>query len=132
VLFEKETGMVAAMEDNVCMVQLAKYFLDFEEGLSCGKCPPCRLGIKRMQESIDRIIAGVGAEADLEKLELLCETMLQTPYCNFAMFSTKPVQSILKFYKDEFKAHVEKQECAAGACKDLLEIQQKKARRRRK
>ncbi len=132
VLFEKESGMLAAMEDTVCMVQLAKYFLDFEEGLSCGKCPPCRLGIKRMQESLDRIIAGSGSEKDLEKIDLLCETMLQTPYCNFAMFSTKPVQSALRYYNEEFKAHVHNQECVAGVCKGLIEIQQKKARRRKK
>jgi (2Fe-2S) ferredoxin len=131
-LFEKESGMIGAIDDQVCMVQVAKYFLEFEEGLSCGKCPPCRIGIKRMQESVDRIIGGKGTEKDLQDIELLCNAMIDTPYCSFAMFSTKPVLSALKYFRDEFKAHVDEQECVVGLCSELVEIQKKKARRRRK
>lgn len=130
-LFERETGLLAAVHDGVCMVDAAKYFLDFEEGLSCGKCVPCRIGMKRMHESIDRIVAGKGTNEDLEQIQSLCQTMLTTPNCDFAMASSKPVLSAMKYFPDEFKAHVEGQVCPAGVCKDLVEIQRKRAIRQR-
>ncbi len=129
--FDKQTGLLAGIHDHVCMVEAAKYFLDFEEGLSCGKCVPCRIGMKRMQESIDRIVTGKGTSEDLEQIRSLCETMLTTPHCDFAMASSKPVLSAMKYFMDEFKAHIENQECPAGVCKDLVEIQRKRAVRQR-
>jgi (2Fe-2S) ferredoxin len=129
--YEKDTGLLAAMTDDVCMVQVAKYFLDFEEGLSCGKCVPCRIGMKRMSESIEKIVGGGGTMEDLEQVRSLCKTMLDTPLCEFAMTSSRPVLSAITHFEDEFKAHVERQECPAGVCKALVEIQRKRAVRDR-
>lgn len=129
--YEKDTGLLAAMTDDVCMVQVAKYFLDFEEGLSCGKCVPCRIGMKRMSESVEKIIAGSGTLEDLEVIRALCKAMMDAPLCEFAMTSSRPVLSALTHFEDEFKAHVERQECPAGVCPALVEIQRKRAVRER-
>ena len=115
VYYEKSTGTLAAIDDKTCMVEVAKYFLDFEEGLSCGKCVPCRLGMLRMHEGMKRIMAGKGSEADLAEIEMLCKTMITTPHCEFAMTSSRPVLSAITYFKDEFRAHIEGQ-CAAAAC----------------
>lgn len=132
IYYERETGLIAAIDDSVCMVEVAKYFLDFEEGLSCGKCVPCRLGMKRMQEGMNRIVAGEGTEDDLEQIRLLCRTMMEVPHCEFAVTSSRPVLSAMTYFEDEFRAHVERKECPAGVCKDLVELQKKLARRRKK
>lgn len=129
--YEKDTGLLASMTDDVCMVQVAKYFLDFEEGLSCGKCVPCRIGMKRMSESVEKIASGQGTSADIEQIRDLCKTMMDTPLCEFAMTSSRPVLSAITHFEDEFKAHVERQECPAGACSALVEIQRKRAVRER-
>jgi NADH:ubiquinone oxidoreductase subunit F (NADH-binding) len=113
------------------MVDAAKYFLDFEEGLSCGKCVPCRIGMKRMLESLERIVSGQGAEQDLEQIRALCQTMKKTPHCDFALASSRPVLSAMMYFEDEFKAHIERKECPAGVCKDLVELQRKKQVRER-
>ncbi len=131
ILYDRFTGLLAAIDDTVCMVEVAKYFLDFEEGLSCGKCVPCRLGIKRMEESLERIIAGQGTMDELEQLGILCETMIYAPHCRFAMASTKPVLSAITYFRDEFIEHIEKKECRAAVCTALVEIQKKKAFRER-
>lgn len=131
VYFDKNTGLLAAIDSSVCMVDVAKYFLDFEDGLSCGKCVPCRIGMKRMLESLERIVAGKGTERDLEQIETLCGTMKETPHCAFAMASSRPVLYALTHFQDEFKAHILKQECAAGVCKDLVELQRKRKIRER-
>ncbi len=129
--YEKDTGLLAAMTDDVCMVQVAKYFLDFEEGLSCGKCVPCRIGMKRMNESMEKIVSGQGTPADIDQILDLCKTMMDTPLCEFAMTSSRPVLSAITHFEDEFKAHVERQECPAGVCSALVEIQRKRAVRER-
>ncbi|MHC1745168.1 MAG: NADH-ubiquinone oxidoreductase-F iron-sulfur binding region domain-containing protein [Syntrophobacteraceae bacterium] len=129
--YEKDTGLLASMTDDVCMVQVAKYFLDFEEGLSCGKCVPCRIGMKRMSESVEKIVAGQGTAEDMDQIRDLCKAMMDTPLCEFAMTSSRPVLSAITHFEDEFKAHVERQECPAGACSTLVEIQRKRAVRER-
>ncbi len=129
--YEKDTGLLAAMTEDVCMVEVAKYFLDFEEGLSCGKCVPCRIGMKRMHECVGRIVTGEGKLEDLQEIRSLCKAMMDTPLCEFAMTSSRPVLSALTYFEDEFKAHVERQECPAGVCKALVEIQRKRAVRER-
>jgi (2Fe-2S) ferredoxin len=116
VYYEKHTGVLAAIDDSVCMVDVAKYFLDFEEGLSCGKCIPCRLGMKRMQECVDRIVSGEGSDQDLEQIEILCQAMIAAPYCDFAVTSSRPVLSAITYFRDEFNAHVERRECPARVC----------------
>lgn len=131
IYYERETGLIAAVDDKVCMVDVAKYFLDFEEGLSCGKCVPCRLGMKRMQETMERIVIGQGNEQDMEQIRILCQTMIDAPHCDFAVTSSRPVLSAMTHFEDEFKAHIERKECPAGVCKELVELQKKAERRQR-
>lgn len=131
ILYDRFSGLLAAIDDTVCMVEVARYFLAFEEGLSCGKCVPCRLGIKRIEEALDRIVAGEGTIDDLEQIGILCETLIYAPHCQFAMTSTKPVLSAINYFRDEFIEHIEKKECRAGVCTALVEIQKKKAFRER-
>ncbi len=131
ILFEKETGMLAAIHEGVCMVETAKYFLDFDEGLSCGKCAPCRIGMKRMQEIMERVVSGNGTLPDMEQIRILCATMRETPHCEFAVTSSRPVLSALTYFEDEFLAHIEGKECPAGVCRELVELQRKKAVRQR-
>lgn len=129
ILFERETGMLAAIDDRVCMVEVAKYFLEWEAGLSCGKCVPCRLGMQRLNECMERIVSGSGTLDDLEQIKLLCHTMINASHCEFAMTSSRPVLSAVTYFEDEFLAHIERQECAAGVCEKLVAIQKKKATR---
>ncbi|MCK8602008.1 (2Fe-2S) ferredoxin domain-containing protein [Desulfoferrobacter suflitae] len=128
IYYERDTGLIGGIDDKVCMVDVAKYFLDFEEGLSCGKCVPCRLGMKRMQETMERIVAGQGSEHDLEQIRILCQTMVDAPHCDFAVTSSRPVLSAITYFEDEFKAHIERKECPAGVCTELVEMQKKAAR----
>lgn len=131
IIYEKDTGLIAAIHDKVCMVDVAKYFLEFETGLSCGKCVPCRIGMQRMLECVQRMVSGKGAMEDLDQVKSLCQTMLETPLCEFAMTSSRPVLSAITHFEDEFRAHIERQECPAGVCSDLVEIQRKRAIRER-
>jgi len=131
ILYDKSTGLLAGIDSSVCMVEVAKYFLDFEEGLSCGKCVPCRIGMKRMLESMERIVAGTGTEQDLEQIRALCKTMKATPHCDFALASSRPVLSAITHFEEEFKAHIERKECSAGVCTNLVELQRKKQVRAR-
>lgn len=131
IIYEKDTGLIASIHDKVCMVDVAKYFLEFEAGLSCGKCVPCRIGMKRMYESVEKMVNGQGTMEDFEQVKSLCQTMLDTPLCEFAMTSSRPVLSAMTHFEDEFRAHIERQECPAGVCKDLVEIQRKRAIRER-
>ena len=116
IIYEKGTGLIASIHDKVCMVEVAKYFLDFEAGLSCGKCVPCRIGMQRMVESMDRIVSGAGSMEDLEQVKSLCQAMLDTPMCEFAMTSSRPVLSAITHFEDEFRAHIERQECPGSLC----------------
>lgn len=131
IYYERDTGLIGAIDDSVCMVDVAKYFLDFEEGLSCGKCVPCRLGMKRMQETMERIVAGKGTEQDLEQIRILCQTMVDVPHCDFAVTSSRPILSAMMHFEDEFKAHIEQKQCPAGVCTELVEMQKKAERRQR-
>jgi (2Fe-2S) ferredoxin len=123
IFFEKHTGQLVAIDDTVCMVDVAKYFLDFEAGLSCGKCIPCRLGLVRMLECIERVATGKGTLDDLEQIKVLCTTMIVAPYCEFAMTSSRPVLTAVTCFKDEFVSHVENKECALGVCQELVALQ---------
>jgi (2Fe-2S) ferredoxin len=132
IYYERNTGFLAAIDDQVCMVEVTKYFLDFEKGLSCGKCVPCRVGMQRMYESIDKIVAGEGTLEDLEQVRSLCETMITLPHCEFAMTSSRPALSAITYFEDEFLAHINRRECPAGVCKALVEHQRKLALRQRR
>lgn len=106
VYFERDTGFLGVMDEKTSMVEVAKYFLDFEEGLSCGKCTPCRVGIKRLNESMEHIVSGQGTTEDLRTVKMLCETLRDAPHCDFAAASSKPVLSAVTFFENEFLAVV--------------------------
>jgi NADH:ubiquinone oxidoreductase subunit F (NADH-binding) len=101
------------------MVQVARYFLKFEEGVSCGKCTPCRVGSMELLEILERIIGGAGQPDDLQRLELVCRAMQDAPYCDFARTTSGPVVAALKHFRSEFEAHVDQGVCPAGACEAL-------------
>ena len=112
-------GMIIMDEDN-CMVDIAKFFLEFTVDESCGKCPPCRIGTKRMYEILDRITSGKGEEGDIEKLELLAENIKQSALCGLGQTAPNPVLSTLRYFRDEYEAHVKEHRCPAGVCRSLL------------
>jgi len=112
-------GMIIMDEDN-CMVDIAKFFLEFTVDESCGKCPPCRIGTKRMYEILDRITNGKGEEGDIEKLELLAENIKQSALCGLGQTAPNPVLSTLRYFRDEYEAHVKEHRCPAGVCRALL------------
>lgn len=106
VYFEKDTGLLAVIDDQTSMVEIAKYFMEFERGLSCGKCIPCRVGLKRMEEGLERVIAGQGTTADLEQIKSLCQMMKEAAYCDFAMASSRPIFSAVEYFEKEFRSVV--------------------------
>ena len=112
-------GMIIMDEDN-CMVDIAKFFLEFTVDESCGKCPPCRIGTKRMYEILDRITSGKGEEGDIEKLETLANNIKQSALCGLGQTAPNPVLSTLRYFRDEYEAHVKEHRCPAGVCKALL------------
>ena len=103
-------GMIVMDEDN-CMVNIAKFFLEFTVDESCGKCPPCRIGTRRMLEILERIVEGKGEEGDIEKLEALAENIKATALCGLGQSACKPVQSTLRYFRDEYLAHVVDHHC---------------------
>jgi len=112
-------GMIVMDEDN-CMVDIARFFLDFTVDESCGKCVPCRIGMKRTYELLEKIIAGNGEVEDLEKLSELCNYTKNASLCGLGQTAPNPVLSTLRYFKDEYVAHVVDKKCPAGACKKLL------------
>ena len=112
-------GLIVMDEDN-CMVDIAKFFLNFTVDESCGKCTPCRVGTKRLLEMLDKITSGKGTLEDLDKLEELCYYIKQNSLCGLGQTAPIPVLATLKFFREEYVAHVVDKKCAAGVCKDLL------------
>jgi NADP-reducing hydrogenase subunit HndC len=112
-------GLIVMDEDN-CMVDIAKFFLEFTVDESCGKCPPCRIGTKRMYEILDRITQGKGEEEDIEKLETLARSIKQGALCGLGQTAPNPVLSTLRYFRDEYEAHVKEKKCPAGVCKAML------------
>ena len=113
-------GMIVMDEDN-CMVQVARFYLGFIVEESCGKCVPCRIGNKRMLEILDKIVAGKGTEEDLEKLEELAQVIKDTALCGLGQTSPNPVLSTLANFKDEYLEHVREKKCRAKQCMSMLE-----------
>jgi len=113
-------GMIVMDEDN-CMIDIAKFFLDFTVDESCGKCTPCREGTKRMLEILERISEGHGTLEDIDKLERLAETIKSTALCGLGQTAPNPVLATLRYFKDEYIAHVVDKKCPAGVCTALLE-----------
>ncbi|GHV42206.1 NADH dehydrogenase [Clostridia bacterium] len=114
-------GLIVMDEDN-CMVDIAKFFLEFTVDESCGKCPPCRIGTKRMHEILDRITKGQGKEGDIEKLENLAKAIQSSALCGLGQTAPNPVLSTLRYFRDEYEAHIKEKRCPAGACKALLSV----------
>ena len=112
-------GMIVMDEDN-CMVNIAKFFLEFTVDESCGKCPPCRIGTRRMLEILDRITHGKGEDGDIEKLEKLAKNIKASALCGLGQTSPNPVLSTLRYFRDEYEAHIYEKRCPAGVCKALL------------
>ncbi|UCG11075.1 MAG: hypothetical protein JSU72_10940 [Deltaproteobacteria bacterium] len=118
ILYDR-SGFIATIDDSFCMVQVARYFLEFEEGVSCGKCVPCRVGSVELREILDKIIQGEGNPEDLSRVELVCRAMQDTPYCDFARTTSAPVVAALKHFRSEFESHVDQGVCPARVCEKL-------------
>ena len=114
------SGGMIVMDENDCMVSIAKFYLDFTLEESCGKCTPCRVGNKRLYELLDKITQGKGEEQDIEKLKDLSVVIKDTALCGLGQTSPNPVLSTIKNFEDEYKAHVLDGKCPAGQCKSLL------------
>ena len=108
------------MDEDNCMVDIAKFFLEFTVDESCGKCTPCRVGTKRLYEILDRITKGQGKLEDIDKLEELCNYIKSSALCGLGQTAPNPVLSTLMYFKDEYIAHIVDKKCPAGVCKSLL------------
>ena len=114
------SGGLIVMDEDTCMVDMAKFFLEFTVDESCGKCTPCRVGTKRLLELLDKITQGKGTLEDVDRLEELCYYIKENSLCGLGQTAPNPVLSTLKFFRDEYIAHVTEKRCPAGVCKDLL------------
>ncbi len=112
-------GLIVMDEDN-CMVDIAKFFLNFTVDESCGKCTPCRVGTRRLLEILDKITSGKGTLEDIDKLEELCYYIKDNSLCGLGQTAPNPVLATLKFFREEYISHVVDKKCVAGVCKDLL------------
>ena len=123
-------GMIVMDEDN-CMVDIAKFFLDFTVDESYGKCPPCRIGTRRMQEILKRIVEGKGEDGDIERLQTLGENIKKSALCGLGQSAPNPVLSTIRYFRDEYEAHIYEKRCPAGHCKALLSYQVDEAKCRK-
>ncbi|MBR0425500.1 MAG: NADH-quinone oxidoreductase subunit NuoF [Clostridia bacterium] len=114
------SGGLIVMDDSTCMVDVARFFLDFTVDESCGKCTPCRIGTKRLLEMLDKITSGNGTLEDLDKMEELCNYIKNNSMCALGQTAPNPVLSTLKHFREEYEAHVVEKRCPAGVCKKLL------------
>ncbi|RKD33942.1 NADH-ubiquinone oxidoreductase-F iron-sulfur binding region domain-containing protein, partial [Thermohalobacter berrensis] len=114
------SGGMIVMDEDTCMVDIARFFLDFTVEESCGKCTPCRVGTKRMLELLEKITSGKGEPEDIDKLERLADTIKNTALCGLGQTAPNPVLSTLKYFRNEYEAHVNEKRCPAGSCKELL------------
>jgi len=114
-------GLIVMDEDN-CMVDIAKFFLEFTVDESCGKCTPCRIGTRRMLDILNRITSGNGEDGDIEKLEELANSIKASALCGLGQTAPNPVLSTLRYFRDEYEAHIYEKRCPAGVCKALARI----------
>ncbi|MBQ2835658.1 MAG: NADH-quinone oxidoreductase subunit NuoF [Clostridia bacterium] len=117
------SGGLIVMDNTKCMVNLAKFYLGFTVDESCGKCTPCRIGTQRMLEILERITEGNGETEDISKLEKLAHTIKNASVCGLGQTAPNPVLSTLKYFKDEYVAHIEDKKCPAGECKALANVE---------
>ena len=111
------------MDEDNCMVDIAKFYLGFTVDESCGKCTPCRIGTKRLYEILDKITSGNGTMEDLDTLETLSEHIKANSLCGLGQTAPNPVLSTLHFFRDEYVEHVVNKRCPSGVCKDLLSFE---------
>ena len=114
------SGGLIAMDEDTCMVDIAKFFLEFTVDESCGKCNPCRIGTKRLLEILEKITSGKGTMEDIDNLESLCHYIKENALCGLGQTAPNPVLSTLNFFRDEYISHVKDHKCPAGVCKALL------------
>ena len=113
------SGGMIVMDEDDCMVNIAKFYLEFTQDESCGKCTPCRLGTKRMYEILDKITQGQGTMEDIDKLRTLGKTVKESALCGLGQTAPNPILSTLEYFYDEYLAHIQDKKCPAGACKAL-------------
>ncbi|ODU55784.1 MAG: NADH dehydrogenase [Clostridium sp. SCN 57-10] len=116
------SGGLVVMDENTCMVEVARFFMNFTQNESCGKCVPCREGTKRMLEILERIVAGKGETGDIELLLDLADTISNTALCGLGKTAASPVVSTIKNFRSEYEAHIEQKRCPAGTCQKLKRI----------
>lgn len=116
------SGGLIVMDDSKCMANIAKFFLDFTVDESCGKCPPCRIGTKRMNEILTRLVNGKGEDGDIEKLEKLAKNIKASSLCGLGQTAPNPVLSTLKYFRNEYEAHIKDKKCPAGECKAMTKV----------
>jgi len=114
------SGGMVVLDETDCMVNMAKYFLEFTKSESCGKCVPCRVGTKRLLEILTRITEGKGRKGDIDLLETLSSDVKTSSLCGLGQTAPNPILSTIKYYRDEYEAHINEKRCPAGVCKDLL------------
>ena len=114
------SGGMVVMDSTTCMVSMARFFLDFTAKESCGKCVHCRIGTKRLLEILDRIVSGEGREGDIELLEELCNAVKDGALCGLGQTAPNPVLSTIRYFRDEYEAHIKEKRCPAHSCSDLL------------
>lgn len=110
------------MDDSTCMVNIARFFLDFTARESCGKCVPCRIGTTRMMEILNRICEGEGQEGDIELLEELCVSIKDGALCGLGQTAPNPVLTTIRYFREEYEAHIRDKKCPAHECSALLTI----------
>ena len=116
------SGGMIVMDEDTCMVDIAKFFLEFTVDESCGKCTPCRVGTRRLLELLEKVTNGNGTLEDLDKMEELCYYIKENSLCGLGQTAPNPVLSTLKFFRDEYVAHVVDKKCPAGVCKNLFQF----------
>ncbi|NPV84847.1 MAG: NADH-quinone oxidoreductase subunit NuoF [Anaerolineae bacterium] len=114
------SGGLIVLDDETCMVDIARYFMEFTQDESCGKCVPCRVGTRRLLETLERICKGQGRHGDIELLEELCENIRSASLCGLGQGAPNPVVSILKHFRHEYEAHIYEKRCPAKVCRDLI------------
>jgi NADH-quinone oxidoreductase subunit F len=113
------SGGLVVLDEDDCMVDMARYFLEFTQDQSCGKCTPCRIGTRRMLDILNRLVAGEGRKGDLEELDHLAHYIKKASLCGLGKTAPNPVLSTLRYFRPEYEAHLEKR-CPAGRCKALI------------
>jgi len=114
------SGGLVVMDEDTCMVDIARFFMEFTQEESCGKCTPCRVGTRRILEILERICAGEGRDGDIETLEMLCKEIKSTALCGLGQGAPNPVESTLKHFRAEYEAHIYEKRCPAKVCKGLI------------